>query len=151
MQHPCTKVSRRTFLGGTAALAASSLVSGRISAAPADRPNSKIHGVSWIHVPAKDFAFTRGKPKIFKSSSIAERSFCGRCGCQFTFRFLGEADHDTGSLWLSLGSTDRADDFEFTHHIFTAEQLPWLNLDDGLKRWPGQLPWLRSDDSLTRR
>ncbi len=45
MQHQCTKVSRRTFLGGTAALAASSLVSGRISAAPADKPNSKIHGV----------------------------------------------------------------------------------------------------------
>ena len=107
--------------------------------------------VSWIHVLAKGFAFTRGNPKIFKSSSIAERSFCANCGCQFTFRFGGEAEHDTGSLWLTLGATDRPDDFEFTHHIFTADQLPWLNLDDGLKRWPGQLPWLRSDDSLTCR
>lgn len=45
MQNQCTTVSRRTFLGGTAALAASSLVSGRIFAGPAAKPDSKINGV----------------------------------------------------------------------------------------------------------
>ncbi len=105
--------------------------------------------VSWIHVPVKDFAFTRGQPKRFRSSEIAERTFCGTCGCQFTFQFVGDSEDEPKSLWITLGSTDRPQDFEPAHQIFTDDRLPWLDLDDGLKRWPGQLPWLRSDDSLS--
>ena len=105
--------------------------------------------VSWIHVLAKDFAFTRGEPERFRSSHIAERTFCGTCGCQFTFRFVGDSEDDPASLWVTLGSTDRPEDFEPVHQIFTDDRLPWLHLGGGLKPWPGQLPWLRSDDSLS--
>jgi hypothetical protein len=38
---------------------------------------------------------------------------------------------------------DRPDEIEPTDHIFTAEKLPWLYLDQKLAHWPGQLPWLR--------
>ena len=107
--------------------------------------------VSWIHVLAKDFAFTGGQPERFRSSHIAERTFCGTCGCQFTFRFVGDSEDDSASLWITLGSTDRPEDFEPVHQIFTDDRLPWLHLGGGLKPWPGQLPWLRSDDSLSSR
>ena len=106
--------------------------------------------VSWIHAPAKDFAFTKGEPQRFRSSHIAERTFCGTCGCQFSFQFTGESKDDTENLWLTLGSTDRPEDFEAAHQIFTAGRLPWLRLAGAAKPWPGQLPWLRSDDNLSR-
>ena len=105
--------------------------------------------VGWIHVPAKDFTFTRGEPRRFRSSHIAERTFCGTCGCQFTFRFVGDSEDDPASLWITLGSTDRPEDFEPVHQIFTDDRLPWLHLGGGLKPWPGQLPWLRSADGLS--
>jgi sugar phosphate isomerase/epimerase len=45
MQEKHPTVSRRAFLGGTAALAASSLIPGRLAAAAAARPDSKFGGV----------------------------------------------------------------------------------------------------------
>jgi len=45
MQDPRTTFSRRTFIGGAAALAASSLVATRASAALAEKPNSNFNGV----------------------------------------------------------------------------------------------------------
>jgi hypothetical protein len=107
--------------------------------------------VSWIEVATKDFSFTQGQPGHFKSSHIAERTFCGTCGCQFTFQFSVDPAADSDVLWLTLGSTDRPDDFEFAQHIFTDDQLPWLHFGDPLERWPNQFPGLRSDEDLTRR
>ena len=104
--------------------------------------------VSWIDVPVSDFAFTKGRPQRFRSSHIAERTFCGSCGCHFTFQFTGDSEDESDGLWLTVGSTDRPENFEPTHQIFTDDRLPWLDLGDGLKPWPGQFPWLRSDDSL---
>jgi sugar phosphate isomerase/epimerase len=45
MQSDNVTLSRRTFLGGTAALGASAMVAGKLSAAWAAAPNSKFHGV----------------------------------------------------------------------------------------------------------
>jgi sugar phosphate isomerase/epimerase len=45
MQNQNTALSRRTFIGGAAALAASSMMPGRAPAAPAARPNSNFNGV----------------------------------------------------------------------------------------------------------
>jgi len=107
--------------------------------------------VGWFEVAANDFAFTRGQPGLFKSSHIAERTFCGTCGCQFTFQFIVDPAEDSEVLWVTLGSTNRPNDFEFADHIFTNDQLPWLEFDDQLKRWPDQFPGLRADAGLARR
>ncbi len=45
MQSNDTDLSRRAFIGSTAALTASALVAGRVSAAPADKPSSNFNGV----------------------------------------------------------------------------------------------------------
>src|SRR5262245_62100457 len=41
---------------------------------------------AWTTFPIGAFAFTRGKPKAFRSSPHAVRHFCRRCGTQLTFR-----------------------------------------------------------------
>ncbi len=38
----------------------------------------------------EDFAWTRGKPQAFRSSSLAERDFCGACGTPLTYREIGD-------------------------------------------------------------
>ena len=45
MQHQNTTLSRRTFIGGAAALAASSVMPSRASAASVAKPNSNFNGV----------------------------------------------------------------------------------------------------------
>ena len=104
--------------------------------------------ITWVEFPAKDFAFTTGAPRYFRSSDLSERGFCGHCGCQLTFRDVGDPGGFDQDIWVALGSLDRAGDIVPTHHIFTDYQLPGLDLDDGLPRWPEQLPWLLLDGEL---
>ena len=44
---------------------------------------------SFADINKEDFAWTRGKPAAFKSSSIAERDFCAACGTPLSFRRIG--------------------------------------------------------------
>ena len=41
-----------------------------------------VHGLMW----------TRGAPKIFQSSNLAQRGFCGDCGTPLTFAYEGGID-----------------------------------------------------------
>ena len=43
---------------------------------------------AWANVRAENFAWTRGKPATFRSSSAAERGFCPRCGTPLSFGYL---------------------------------------------------------------
>ncbi len=40
--------------------------------------------------PKAALRFTRGKPKYYKSSDIAERGFCADCGTPVTMRYLDD-------------------------------------------------------------
>lgn len=84
--------------------------------------------VSWVQVPAKGFTFTKDQPKYFRSSPMGERTFCGTCGCQFTFQTIDGAEKDLENLWLTLGSTDRPEDFGPAQEFFTEDRIPWLRL-----------------------
>ncbi len=55
------------------------------------------------------FAWTRGDPASFQSSSAAERHFCAACGTPLTFRYLdGDAiEVTTGSLDTPAGAPPR--------------------------------------------
>src|SRR6516225_11596149 len=41
---------------------------------------------SFADINKTDFAWTRGAPASFRSSSIAERDFCAKCGTPLSFR-----------------------------------------------------------------
>jgi hypothetical protein len=103
---------------------------------------------TWVEFPVIDFVVTKGEPRHFRSSDVAERTFCGGCGCQLSFHAVANPDGPSDSIWLALGSLDRPGDIAPTHHIFTDNQLPRLHVFDDLPRWPNQLPWIRPEDEL---
>src|SRR5260370_3009477 len=59
---------------------------------------------SFADIEHVDFAWTRGKPAAFKSSSVAERDFCAACGTPLSFRRIGGP-----RIEIMTGAFDRPD------------------------------------------
>jgi hypothetical protein len=57
---------------------------------------------AWANVATQDFAWTRGAPGTFRSSSAAERDFCAGCGTPLGFRYIRRS----GSISVTIGSLD---------------------------------------------
>ncbi len=57
---------------------------------------------AWANVPTQDFAWTRGTPSKFRSSSAAERGFCARCGTPLYFAYVKRPE----SISVTAGSLD---------------------------------------------
>jgi len=68
-----------------------------------------------------DFAWTRGTPDAFRSSSIAERDFCAACGTPLTFRYIG-------SDWIdvTIGSLDHPELAPPGIQYGVESRLPWF-------------------------
>jgi hypothetical protein len=65
--------------------------------------------------------WTRGAPKVFASSDIAERGFCAQCGTPLTYRGLG-SDY----ISVTLGSLDDPDAVEPAVQLGVESRLHWL-------------------------
>ena len=78
-----------------------------------------------VRLPAdidhEHFAWTRGKPATFQSSSIAERDFCAACGTPLTFRRIGGP-----RIELMTGTFDRPDRVVPTRQYGTESRLGWV-------------------------
>jgi adenylate cyclase len=73
-----------------------------------------------------------GEPKIYKSSLIAERAFCGNCGTSlFTQHY---APDESDYYAIRLATMDNLADFPPTLHYGVESQLPWLDINDDLPR-----------------
>src|SRR4051794_14680296 len=68
-----------------------------------------------------DFAWTRGKPGAFHSSSIAMRDFCANCGTPLSFRRI-----DGASIEIMTGAFDRPDLVVPTSQYGTESRLGWV-------------------------
>jgi hypothetical protein len=79
-------------------------------------------------VAVEEFAWTRGEPATFQSSSIAARDFCPRCGTPLSFRYF-----NSGEIELSVGSFDRPAAIVPDRHYGIESRLPWL---DHFAEWP---------------
>ena len=90
----------------------------------------------YASVPRQEFAWTRGEPALFQSSSIAERGFCQRCGTPLSFRYL-----DTGNISVSVGSLDDPNAAPPGLHYGIESRVSWLRMADGL-------PEVRTEDDL---
>ena len=81
------------------------------------------------------FAFVKGKPKYYRSSSFARRGFCARCGSPIAFVYDGNPD-----LWVLFGSLDRPNDWPLTRdgdwgslaHVAIETKVAWYEIADGL-------------------
>ncbi len=76
--------------------------------------------ISLADVRHEDFAWTRGKPASFRSSTIAERDFCAACGTPLSYRQIG-GPH----IELTTGSFDQPERVVPTYATGTESQLPW--------------------------
>ncbi len=73
-------------------------------------------------VRVQDFAWTRGTPAGFASSSLAERHLCRDCGTPLGFRY-----HDRGWIGITIGSLDRPQDVAPQKHFGVEDRLGWLD------------------------
>jgi hypothetical protein len=76
-----------------------------------------------------------GETARYPSSEAIERVFCKVCGSRLFAR------RTNGTLMgIALASFDDRHAFAPTEHIWTAEKLNWVCLDDGLPQYPGTIP-----------
>ena len=76
---------------------------------------------AFVDIDKGDFAWTRGKPAAFKSSSIAERDFCRDCGTPLSFRRI-----DGPRIEILSGTFDRPDRVIPTRQYGTESRLGWV-------------------------
>jgi hypothetical protein len=91
-------------------------------------------------VPLAKFAWTRGTPGKFQSSSAAERHFCAACGTPLTFHYL-----DGDAIEVTTGSLDQPADVPATRNFGVETRLPWID-----RLMPGRLPEVTTMDHATR-
>jgi hypothetical protein len=81
-------------------------------------------------VPWADFAWTKGQPSHFRSSSRAARDFCAACGTPLSYRKPGG-----DIIELLTGSFDHPERVAPTYAVGIESRLAWL---DGLNELPGK-------------
>jgi len=78
-------------------------------------------------IAKKELQITKGEPKYYQSSSLAERGFCADCGSPLFFRSRTDD-------WISL-QTGTLDDPEVappSGHYGIEGKISWLRIDDDL-------------------
>jgi hypothetical protein len=76
---------------------------------------------AFANISLPDFAWTRGEPAIFRSSSVAERGFCRACGTPLSYRFL-----DSDRISVTLGSLDEPARVRPGEQVGIESRVPWL-------------------------
>ncbi len=88
--------------------------------------------VAGLTVPREAFVLTRGEPKYYKSSPIAERGFCADCGSSLNYRPLFPPWSD----WIDVFAAclDHPETITPTWHLGVEGQMPWLDIRSDLPR-----------------
>jgi|SRR6185295_3710686 len=92
--------------------------------------------VAWATFSRAELTFVAGAPAELRSSAKATRSFCAACGTALTFR----EEARPLLVDVTVCSLERPETVAPTEHIWTANQLPWLHVEDDLPRFPAESP-----------
>ena len=84
--------------------------------------------VAWFSVPSRDFRFTAGEPKAYRSSARATRRFCPDCGTQLTFEGVASPDE----IDVTTASLDDPNAVPPRDHTRVGSKLAWDVIADGL-------------------
>ncbi|HEX3950186.1 MAG TPA: GFA family protein [Steroidobacteraceae bacterium] len=76
---------------------------------------------------ARSIVWSGQTPQRRRSSSIAERAFCARCGSPLFLKY-----DNSSEIGLMLGCFDRADLLAPAYHYTAESRLPWVELGDGI-------------------
>lgn len=83
----------------------------------------------------EEFRVTKGEPRTYRSSPIAERGFCPTCGSSLWMKHFAWK-----WIFIKTASLDNPEDFAPTTHFGVESELPWFEVHD-------ELPRIRTDDS----
>ena len=86
--------------------------------------------MAFAGVRLDQLVWTRGAPKVFASSTVAERGFCAECGTPLTYRFFGR-----DRISVTIGSLDRPSAVAPAVQYGIEFRLPWLDFVPSLPRW----------------
>jgi hypothetical protein len=89
--------------------------------------------VAWGTFDRDSFRVTRGTLAEFRSSPSVRRGFCPACGCCLTYRH----DSRPTEIDVTLATLDAAAQLVPQMHVWVADKLPWVRIDDGLPQLPG--------------
>ena len=95
------------------------------------RRNTGSAFATFVGYSETQFRVIEGALHTYASSPGVARSFCGACGTPLTYA----AARYPGEVHLYVSTLDRPEVFEPKAHVHVEEQLPWLQLDDGLPRY----------------
>jgi hypothetical protein len=84
-----------------------------------------------------EFAWTRGKPGVFRSSSVVERCFCRDCGTPLSFAY----DH-SDRIAVSIGSLDDPEAVQPAHQYGVESRMPAFE-------FLSSLPASRTEDDVS--
>ena len=73
-------------------------------------------------VSVANLVWTRGSPKVYASSAVAERGFCADCGTPLTYRIV-----DRDRLSITIGSLDRPSDVPPRVQYGVESKVAWLD------------------------
>ena len=90
----------------------------------------------WATFDRKALRYTAGEPAVYRSSDIAQREFCRRCGSQLAYRMID----DNSELTINIGSLDDPERFPPQMHIWCDSQVSWFDTKDDLPRYPRDEP-----------
>jgi len=84
--------------------------------------------VPWATFERAAFRVTRGALTEHRSSPEVARGFCAACGSSLTYRHARRP----AEIDVTLVTLDAAARLAPEMHVWVADRLPWVHLDDGL-------------------
>lgn len=90
----------------------------------------------WASFKTEAFVYTKGRPKIYPSSSYGQREFCANCGSQIAFRDIDPP----GTVEINMGTLDNPEPVKPKYHIWCDSRIPWFETDDDAPRYPRSRP-----------
>jgi len=90
--------------------------------------------VNWMDLKQEQLTWITQQPFEYQSSKNILRGFCKDCGCSISFRDLRKPENIT----LTIASLDDPNLVKPTLHIYTDDQVDWLNIDDQCVRFAAE-------------
>jgi hypothetical protein len=89
--------------------------------------------VAWTMYPEASLKITKGAPKVYESSKLGRRHFCGNCG---TGLFYYNAEMLPGIVDIQSATYDAPEAVPARAHIQVAERIPWMERAHELPEYP---------------
>ena len=89
--------------------------------------------VAWGTFDRSGFRVTHGTLAEFRSSAQVVRGFCAACGSCLTYRHEARP----AEIDVTLASLDEVAQLAPQVHVWVADKLPWMQIEDGLPQFPG--------------